>query len=197
LQPSCGFAREAEGLGQKIAMFHSNTALLIDYWRSKKGAASALARSDIDPADLVWLLPRVFMAERWSGGYRLRLAGQFITDAHPGARAGHDFLALWRADDRPALRRTLDRALANPAPVVIAAQTEAERGHVINLEIAFTPVAMDGEPANRFLGLYQSLGAVRAGRPAGALRLRHGGDGAGDAPFPRPRLAAVDGRLIA
>jgi hypothetical protein len=197
LQPSCGFAREAEGLGQKIAMFHSNTALLIDYWRSKKGAAGALARSKIDPAEIVRLLPRVFMAERWSGGYRLRLAGQMITDAHPSAKAGFDFLALWRADDRSALRRSLDRALATPAPVVIAAQAEAQGGQMIDLEIAFTPVAVDGEPASRFLGLYQSLGVVRSGRSAGALRLLHGSRGEGEARFSRPRLAAVDGRLLA
>ncbi len=178
-------------------MFHSNTEQLIAYWRTKKGAEPALDRSRIDPAEIVCLLPGVFLAGRWSGGYRLRLVGQVIVDAHPGARPGDDLLALWRPDDRPTLRRMLDRALAAPAPLVVAAQAEAENGRSLNSEVAFMPVAMDGGPADRLLGLYQPLGPLRGGLSGQALRLcRTGGEGA-DVVFPRPRLAAIDGRLIA
>jgi hypothetical protein len=177
-------------------MFHPNTQRLIDYWRAKKGAAPVLARSRLDPAEIAGLLPRVFMAERSDGGYRLRLAGQFIVDAHAGAKAGDDLLSLWSAEDRWEVRRMLDRALAGAAPIVIAAEMGSERGRVHCLEIAFAPVCADGGPPDRFLGLYQSLGGVPGHLLAGRLRLTRAE--ADSVPPPRAlRLAAVDGLRIA
>jgi hypothetical protein len=177
-------------------MFHPNTELLIGYWRAKKGAARVLARSDLDPGEIAPLLPRVFMAARWSGGYRLRLAGQFIVDAHAGAKAGDDLLGFWRPADRWALRRMLDWALAGAAPIVIAAEVEDERGRILAFEISFAPISADDGSVDRLLGLYQSLDGGPARRFAGPLGVRREG-GETASIQPPVRLAAVDGRRIA
>ena len=44
-------------------MFHSNTELLIDYWRSRRGDLAAPRRADIDPLDFAPAVHRVFIAE--------------------------------------------------------------------------------------------------------------------------------------
>jgi hypothetical protein len=178
-------------------MFHPNTERIIAYWRARKGAAPALARCDLEPADIASLLPQVFMVGRIDGGYRLRLAGQCIVDAHGGARAGDDLLALWAADDRHRLRRRLDRALDGCAPIVIAASALGERGRLLALEITFAPMAGRPGPADRFLGLHQPLGGALGQRFAGPLRLAATGAEPGYGRWPMLRLASVDGRLVA
>ncbi|HEY5071551.1 MAG TPA: PAS domain-containing protein [Caulobacteraceae bacterium] len=178
-------------------MFHFNTELLIDYWQTKKGRAPVLARSAFDPVEVAELLPQIFMAGRTeAGGYRLRLAGQFIIDCHRGARAGDDLLALWRALDRAELRRALDFALRRPAPIVIAAQAQTERGGAMDLEVAVAPLTAGRRPVARLLGLYQPLSGGFGHRFASPLRLC-AVTGAGALAPPRLRLAAMDGRRIA
>jgi hypothetical protein len=56
-------------------MFHSNTEQLIDYWRSRRTPGLAPLRAAVDPAELVELLPQIFMLGRQAPGqYEVRLA---------------------------------------------------------------------------------------------------------------------------
>lgn len=177
-------------------MLHSNTELLIDYWRTKKGRAPVLDRRDVDPAELAPFLPRMFMVgRRADGGFILRLAGQYLVDAHGRARAGDDLFGLWRDEDHPLMRRSLERALARAAPLIVQAETRGERGRPILIEVAFAPLSAGGEIPDRFVGLYQPLGGA-SGRFIAPLAVRSIGGGAHDDP-PRLRLVTVGGRLIA
>jgi hypothetical protein len=64
-------------------MFHSNTELLIDYWRTHRGGRPMPRRADIDPTGFVRLAPRAFVARFEPGGdVRFRLAGEVIVELH-------------------------------------------------------------------------------------------------------------------
>jgi hypothetical protein len=181
-------------------MFHSNTKLLIDYWRLQKGSRGAPARSDIDPAQFPALLSQVFIAGQGeAGAWPLRLAGEMLVEVHGGRLRGADLIGLWAPGYRAPLQRALEAALRAPDLLVINAEASAKEGDVRRLEILFAPLLGPSGAPDRFLGLYQPLGASAGfgARPLGELRMRAiGGDGQ-EAAAPGLRLAAVDGRQIA
>ncbi|MBS0409661.1 MAG: PAS domain-containing protein [Proteobacteria bacterium] len=180
-------------------MFHSNTELLIDYWREKRGAALLPARTDIDPADFAHLLPQTFIVGRTGPGqFPVRLAGEFVVDLHGRGLRGDNILNLWTRLHRVELQSALDGVLRDPEPLVISADARTDDGLSARLEILFAPlVGATGRP-DRFVGLYQPTSAVHVlrGRPVRELLIRAVG-GADLRATPRLRLAALDGRLIA
>jgi len=181
-------------------MFHSNTELLIDYWRATKGDAPLPARADVDPAAFASLLPQVFIAgRRGSGVYPLRLIGEFVIDLHARGLRGEDLSQLWARGHRIELQLALEQALGRCEPVVISSEGATDAGASLRLEVLFAPLAGPGGDADRFLGLYQPTSAVAhlRGRPVRELLIRAvGGADARSLP-PRLRLAAVDGRRLA
>ena len=64
-------------------MFHSNTELLIGYWRSLRGEDAVPARALVDPAGFVAVASRIFVASRDVGDeFVFRLAGESLIDLH-------------------------------------------------------------------------------------------------------------------
>ncbi|HEY5107761.1 MAG TPA: PAS domain-containing protein [Caulobacteraceae bacterium] len=178
-------------------MFHSNTELLIDCWRAKKGGAALPPRARIDPVEFAALLPQVFIVERGEHGrWPLRLAGELIAAVHGPTLRGADLIGLWAPGHRAPLQRALEAALAAPDFLVVSADAATAEGDVRRLEILFAPISGPSGLADRLLGLYQPL-TPRPGfgaRGLGELHMRAIGGGE---QRPRPRLAAVDGRQIA
>jgi hypothetical protein len=180
-------------------MFHSNTELLIDYWRGRRGAAGLPNRTDVDPADFAPLLPQTFIAGRLGAGvYPLRLAGERVVDIHGRGLRGENLIDLWARQHRPELQIALETALRDPAPLVVSAEARTDDGETLKLEIMFAPLAGKEGVADRFLGLYQPTALQRLPRrPVRDLMIRAvGGADLSQRP-PRLRLAAIDGRLIA
>ena len=183
-----------------MSMFHSNTELLIDYWRSRAVGGGLPARSSVNPADFSELLPQVFVLGRVrSGLYPTRLAGGFVADLHRRDLRQQNGLLLWSERDRSRLQAALEEARLRPEPIVATAEVLTD-GPSIGMEVLFAPLAgLDGGP-DRFLGLYQPLGMVARlmGRPALELSLRAvRRAGAANEEAPRIRLATLDGRRIA
>ncbi|HWA63697.1 MAG TPA: PAS domain-containing protein [Caulobacteraceae bacterium] len=178
-------------------MFHSNTELLIDYWRARRGEARLPPRAGIDPADFAALLPQTFIASREAPGvYPLRLAGERIIDLHGRSLRGENVVNLWTRAHRIELQTALEGALREPSPLVVSAEGRNDEGEALRLEVLFAPIAGASGKADRFLGLYQPTSTLRLQRrPIRELMIRAVG-GADIAP-PRLRLAALDGRRIA
>src|SRR5580692_2586946 len=76
LQPPCGSIVTRGGkLKRRSTMLHSNTELLIDYWRGRRGGRPMPRRADIDPTGFAALAPQAFIALREpSGDVSFRLA---------------------------------------------------------------------------------------------------------------------------
>lgn len=184
-----------------MAMFHSNTERLIDYWRDRGGEGQLPLRSQIDPADFAELWPQAFMLGRAaSGDYRVRLAGAFVSELHRKDLRGRNALELFRYADRRDLQTALEAARLRPEPLVATVEAVGDTA-TVPVEILFAPLGADSPGApDRYLGLYQPLGIVSRlmGEAVHELAVR-GLRGAGPAneEAPRLRLAAVDGRRIA
>ncbi|HTX50424.1 MAG TPA: PAS domain-containing protein [Caulobacteraceae bacterium] len=178
-------------------MVHSNTELLIDYWRSRRGDLAAPRRSDIDPLDFARLLPRVFIAEARAGGdLAFRLAGEAIAEMHGRPLGGESLPALWRHDHRRHLLAALQAALHSARPLVVGAEPGGERSRDARLEVLFAPLAGPGGEVDRFLGLYQPLAGGFAA-PLGPLVIANLAGVPIEVGAKPLRLAAVDGRRIA
>ena len=181
-------------------MFHSNTELLIDYWRSRRGDGALPPRDRIDPADFAGLLPRTFIAiGDGQGGWRFRLAGEAINDLHGRSLSDEPLAPLWRPDHRRHLAAALEASLRTAAPVVIGAEGRADDESVHRLEILFAPLAGPDGRADRFLGLYQPTGPIARWmrRPLRELVIVSVNGAQSRPNAPGLRLAVVDGRRIA
>lgn len=179
-------------------MPHPNTERFTKYWRERAGSAPAPWRSDIDPTELVELLPQMLIVgRREAGDLPFRLIGGYIADLHRQDLRGTNFLGVWSPADRAALRLALEQIRRAPEPLVITGEIQAEGVAPLELEVMMAPLRGPSGEIERFIGLYQPLGmtARLMGRPATQLKLRNlsrtGGDG------PRLRLASLDGRRIA
>jgi hypothetical protein len=182
-------------------MFHSNTELLIDYWRQRKGSQIAPARASINPADLPSILPQLFILGRLRPGqYAFRLVGGLVDDLHGGHLGGLDPLRLWKAPYRTALQLALEAARRQPEPLVMTCDGASFDAGGVALEITIAPLLGPSGEVDRMIGLYQPLSAVAAlrGQPIETLAIRSIVQaGRADETFPRLKLATINGRQIA
>jgi hypothetical protein len=178
-------------------MFHSNTELLIGYWRSLRGEDAVPARASVDPAAFVAVAPRVFIAGRdVRDAFVFRLAGESLIDLHGRPLHGQTLSQLWRPLHRRRLEELMESALAAGEPLVISAEAWTAEGSHVRLEVLFLPLAGPSGLADRFLGLYQPHAGVWRG-PIGELALLSAFGVADEAEQPHLRLATLDGRQIA
>jgi hypothetical protein len=180
-----------------LTLVHSNTELLIDYWRSRRGERAAPRRSDIDPVDFARLLPRIFIAEARDGGdVVFRLAGEAVIELHGRPLSGQSLPSLWRHDHRRHLLTALQAALRSARPMVVGAEPDGPQNQDARLEVLFAPLTGPGGDVDRFLGLYQPLGGSFAA-PLDPLVIANLAGVPLDVSANPLRLAAVDGRRIA
>ena len=180
-------------------MFHSNTELLIDYWRAKRGSGALPARTAVDPADFAPLLPQTFILGRMAPGvYPVRLAGEFVVDVHGRGLRGENAMNLWTRLHRIELQSALEGVLRAPQPLVISADARTDEGLTARFEVLFAPLTGASGLPDRFIGLYQPTSATHRLRnhPVRDLLIRAVG-GADLRVTSHLRLASLDGRRIA
>lgn len=178
-------------------MFHSNTELLIDYWRSRRGVGEAPARAAINPADFAPLLPQIIMLGRHGPGqYRVRLAGGFITDLYGRELRDTDFTRVWEPAARTPLQLALEALRRHPDPLVLTANARAGDG-MVKMEVLLAPLKGPSGQLDRMIGLYQPLTPVSALKGGYVRGLALTGVTSTHARWPHLRLAAIDGREIA
>lgn len=162
-------------------MFHSNTELLISYWRSLSVGEAVPQRAAFDPAEVAELLPQIFMLDLGTGALPFRLAGEFLIDLHAKPLRGTDFQTLFSPGGRRVVTQAALSALNDPDAAVLTAEGCSDEGKSVDLEITLAPLAGAEGRVERLLGLYQptSLVARLAGKPVTEINAR---------------LASADGR---
>lgn len=194
-------AVEMDRVGWATSMFHSNTERLIDYWRERKVDRLSPLRSAVDPSDFTELLGQVFILGRAAAGqYLFRLAGGLVTELHARDMRQADFLSVWAPTERPRLAAAMEAARRLAEPLV--ALTEARTANGVpagRIEVLLAPLRAESGPPDRVLGLYQPVTPLGLGQDQeiaelGLIRFLSGEQRES---FPRLKLAAVDGRLIA
>ncbi len=73
---------QADGLSYLETPEHKDVAALAAYWESKRAGRAMPDRANIDPAEIVRLLPNIFVCEVLDGGreYRFRIFGTALVD---------------------------------------------------------------------------------------------------------------------
>ena len=87
--------------------FYPDLIEVLDYWQRKRGERFAPSRSDIEPLDLIRVLPRIMLADVVSDSpiFRYRLSGTGIAGVH-----GEELTGLAPLDLKPAeYGRLIDR----------------------------------------------------------------------------------------
>lgn len=126
----------------------------LDYWDGKRRQRFAPSRADIEPLDLIGVLPRIMLADVLSDplGFRYRLSGTGISDIH-----GEELTGLAPLDLKPVeYGRLIDRHYR---------QCVSERRpllHLIILDLAhrsrayarlLLPLSNDGEQVNMLMAV--------------------------------------------
>lgn len=178
-----------------MSVFHSNTEMLIDYWRERPFRGAPM-----DPADFAPLAPQVFVLGRAGpGSYSFRLLGGLVRDLFGQDLRGGSLLELWRPRDVAALRTALEAARRRREPLVAYAHALTARA-ALPIELLLAPLPGDEIRPDRVLGLVQPMTLVARlqGEPVRTLALeRILSAGPAVEPAPHLRLAALNGRRIA
>lgn len=145
---------------------HRDLRRLADYWLSKRRGQAMPAPSGIDPAEIPWALPRLYLLDydRGSGRFRYRLAGDEIEQQYAGLTGGSSIRGMH-----------LDELLQpSSAPLVIDRwRPLAERGAIVHMrgliyssvdstapgERLLLPLAEDGGPVCALVGMTVHTGA--------------------------------------
>ncbi len=132
---------------------HEDLRLLFDYWNRKRGQRFAPGRRDIDPADLVSVLPRILLFDVIDGGrdFRVRLAGTDTFGLHGEEITGRLVSEFWppafRDSVLAAYRNLIHMRQAEYARVDYTVAGHSAGGyHVLRL-----PLSEDGESVSMIL----------------------------------------------
>ena len=158
MTPNCA-ALEIEQVYDCIA--DDRLRLLFDYWQRARGNRLMPARRDIDPLEVLPLLSKLWVCdyEEETEGFRFRIVGAEIREAHGGTVKGHLMTDLVEESQRAYLNAILRRVIDEPLILFTSGylyhcQQRHVRGHRLVLPIGegqsrglFGITAMDFTPA--------------------------------------------------
>jgi len=143
--------------------FHPDTRALLAYGRALAGAGVSPKKGQADH-----VLDRLFVLERAVGGrWPLRVFGDDLARLFSRDLKDHDFAALWHEPDRRLMSALIDAARDAREPAIARVYAYTACGRKIAAEILLTPLKVEPQFGERFLGMFQSLGghAFLEGRP--------------------------------
>jgi hypothetical protein len=122
---------------------------LYAYWEAKRRARSMPARADIDPADILWLLPYLMIIERAADRFRYRLAGTAVAVAlgqdPTGKFVGH-YLAT--QENVAEVQAIFERVFTTARPAFATAEFILKSGAKVAMSLLTLPLSDDGTAVN-------------------------------------------------
>lgn len=110
-------------------------------WTALRGARPAPDRAEIDPAQLVSVLPYVFLLETYDDSrHQVRLAGTHVCAAFDAELRGALFHNLWQSDDQKLINDLIETIGSENAAVVIGASSIHEDKATVQAELLLLPV---------------------------------------------------------
>lgn len=149
--------------------FHPDTRALLAYGRALAGVSAAPRKGGADQ-----VLERLFVIERMPDGrWPIRSFGADLVALFGADLKERDFAALWLTPDVKMLNALMDAASEAGEPAIARIQADGAGGMRLGAEILLTPLRVDAQFGDRFLGMFQALGgeAFLDGRPIMRLRL--------------------------
>ena len=134
-------------------MHSQKTQALYYYWLGLKQTRKAPNRRDIEPRQLKTMLPNLFILEQLDQKHCVfRLAGTSICERYGREFRAHNFLSLWRGDDRLHMTDFLHSLLREVSPGLITYRGETIDRLVVDSEILLLPLANESGVINKFMG---------------------------------------------
>jgi hypothetical protein len=138
----------------KVVPKHEILKQIFAYWRQKKGSRIAPSRNDIDPAEIVKLLPYIALADvvRDPLRFRCRLVGTQIVAAYGQELTG---VFLDEVDLNAHQHEIIDeyrRVVERCEPVCASREYTRHDGRHIRYERLALPLSSDGETVDMVFG---------------------------------------------
>lgn len=149
--------------------FHPDTRALLAYGRALAGAGAAPKKGGADQ-----VLERLFVIERTKDGrWPVRTFGQELVTAFGRDLKEHNFAGLWLQPDLKLMTALIESCAAAGEPAIARVIAETACGKQLGAEILLTPLRVEQQFGERYLGLFQSLGGegFLGGRPITRLKL--------------------------
>jgi hypothetical protein len=134
--------------------FHPDTRALLAYGRALAGSRVAPKKGRADH-----VLERLFVIERKADGrWPVRSFGADLVKVFGRDLKEHDFARLWLDSDRKLIAALIDASASAGEPAIARVVAENALGKKLGAEILLTPLKVEAQFGERFLGLFQSLG---------------------------------------
>lgn len=149
--------------------FHPDTRALLAYGRALAGSAAPPKKGGADQ-----VLERLFVVERTKDGRMpLRTFGTELISLFGRDCRDHDFTSFFLQPDLGLVRALIEACAMAGEPGIMRVTAETRGGRKIGAELLITPLKVDPNVNNRFLGLFQSLGgdAFKGDEPIYRLRV--------------------------
>lgn len=149
--------------------FHPDTRALLAYGRALAGSAAPPKKGGADQ-----VIERLFVIERTKDGRMpIRTFGQELIVLFGRDFKEHDFARFFLAPDLALVNALIDACADAGEPAIARITAETAGGRILGAEILLTPLKVDQQLGNRFLGLFQPLGGepFLDGRPIQLMRL--------------------------
>lgn len=150
--------------------FHPDTRALLAYGRALAGAGAPPKKGGADQ-----VLERLFVIERMPDGrLPIRTFGTELIALFGADMREHDFARYFLAPDLALVNALISACEAAGEPAIMRITAETGDRHFLGAEILLTPLKVDTNLGNRFLGLFQSLGGDAFVHERPILRLKLG-----------------------
>jgi hypothetical protein len=149
--------------------FHPDTRALLAYGRALAGSAAPPKKGGADQ-----VIERLFVIERTKDGrLPIRTFGQELVTLFGRDFKEHDFARFFLAPDLVLMNALIDACADAGEPGIARITAETAGGRMLGAEILLTPLKVDHQLGNRYLGLFQPLGGepFLDGRPIQLMRL--------------------------
>jgi len=129
----------------------------LDYWDSKRAGRRMPARRDIEPTEILDLLPYVVLidVEREPLDFRYRLVGTAVAARFGHDRTGERFSALLRPTDSSQVWKTAVRILEEKRPIVSHIPYVGFNRWIQNYRDISMPLSENSDEVNMIFGVLQ------------------------------------------
>ena len=129
----------------------------LDYWDGKRRGRRMPARRDIEPTEILDLLPFVVLidVERGPLDFRYRLVGTAVAARFGHDRTGERFSALSRRDEGSEVWKTALRIVEEKRPIVSHVPYVGFNRWVQNYRDISMPLSEDDDAVNMIFGVLQ------------------------------------------
>ena len=140
------------GLAGKI-MKHTNTRALYEYWNTLRGQAKAPCRDQINPGDIKWMLPGMFILEyKGEDNFPFSLAGTHMCDHYDMELRGLNMCDFWTGQDRISFSHVLQSVVEESAVGVVGVIARTNLENSCTMEMIVMPVKSPVRKPPRVMG---------------------------------------------